>query len=216
MAATFALEIWFCASVRWWPHRVAACCKLESTLLLAIFSLLSCTIGPVTVDRVGSPVSLFENKWSQDAKCIFKGRPRPQITWYKDGSNLKTFNNTEVETLLDNGIFQVNATLHVPGRKEFEGKYFCSGNNSLSSGWSSSKEPEDGIEVSFKCKQPSSSPIANNWQFKQRRRQGPATTRTTPQIINMTGWTTNQPLCCTWSTLQVYKRGSDLSLSLTN
>ena len=59
-------------------------CKLESTLLLAIFfPPLSCTLGPLTVKRVGNPVYLFENHWSQGVKCYFEGRPRPQITWYK-------------------------------------------------------------------------------------------------------------------------------------
>ena len=88
-----------------------------------------------------------------DVKCEFKGRPRPQITWYKHGSNLKTFNHTEkVEKLQDSGIFKVTTTLHVPGREEFAGIYRCFGNNSLSSGWSSSKEPNDGIELLFRCK----------------------------------------------------------------
>ena len=117
------------------------------------FLPLSCTVGPLTVDQVGSRISIYENKWSQGAKCIFKGRPRPQITWYKHGSNLKAFNHTEVETLQDNGIFKVTTTLHVPGGKEYSGRYFCFGNNSLSSGWSSSKEPEEGIELSFKYEQ---------------------------------------------------------------
>ena len=90
---------------------------------------------------------------SRDVKCVFKGRPRPQITWYRDGSNLKTFNHTEeVEKLQDSGIFKVTTTLHVPGRKEFAGIYRCFGNNSLSSGWSSSKEPEYGIALLFRCK----------------------------------------------------------------
>jgi len=96
-------------------------------------------------------VYLFENRWSQGVKCYFEGRPRPKITWYKHGSNLKTFNHTEVETL-QNGIFQVNTTLHVPGREEFAGIYHCFGNNSLSSGWSSSKKLERGIELSYRCK----------------------------------------------------------------
>ena len=146
-------------------------CKLESTLLLPIFSPLSCTLGPLTVKRVGNPVYLFENHWSQGVQCFFEGRPRPQITWYKKYSNLKTFNQTEVETLQDNGIFKVTTTLHVPGRKEFEGIYSCFGNNSLSSGWSSSKEPEYGIELLFRCKQSLSSSAVNNWQFKKRRQQ---------------------------------------------
>ena len=97
-------------------------------------------------------VFLFENHWSQGVKCSFEGRPRPKITWYKHGSNLKTLNHTEVETLQDNGIFQVNTTLHVPGREEFAGIYHCFGNNSLSSGWSSRKKPEGGIELSYRCK----------------------------------------------------------------
>ena len=147
-------------------------CKLESTLLLAIFfPPLSCTLGPLTVKRVGNPVFLYENHWSQGVKCYFEGRPRPQITWYKKGSNLKTFNHTEVETLQDNGIFKVTTTLHVPGRKEFKGIYSCFGNNSLSSGWSSSKEPKYGIDLFFRCEQSLSSPVANNWQFKKGRRQ---------------------------------------------
>ena len=84
---------------------------------------------------------------------MFKGRPRPQITWYKQGSNLKTFNHTEeVEKLQQEGIFKVTTTLHVPGREEFAGIYNCFGNNSLSSGWSSSKEPQDGIHLLFRCK----------------------------------------------------------------
>ena len=91
---------------------------------------------------------------SRNVKCVFKGRPRPQITWYKDGSNLTTFNHTEkVEKLKDNDrTFQVTTTLHVPGREEFAGIYKCFGNNSLSSGWSSSKEPKDGIELLMNCK----------------------------------------------------------------
>ena len=113
----------------------------------------SCTLGPLTVRRWGSPVGLYENQMSRDVKCIFKGRPRPQITWYKDGSNLKTFSHTEeVETLQDNCTFQVTTTLHVPGREELAGIYRCFGNNSLSSGWSSSKEPKYGIELLFRCK----------------------------------------------------------------
>ncbi|XP_074623520.1 putative oxidoreductase PXDNL [Acropora palmata] len=107
--------------------------------------------SPLTVTRSGSPVLLFENHTSQTVKCTFKGRPRPQITWYKDGSSQKTFNHTEVVALLDNGIFQVNTTLHVQHREEFAGVYHCFGNNSLISGWSSSKEPESGIELLFKC-----------------------------------------------------------------
>ena len=126
-------------------------CKLESTL--PSFSPFSCTLGPVTVQRWGSPVKLYENQMSRDVKCIFKGRPRPQITWYKQGSNLKTFNHTEeVDKLQDSGIFEVTTTLHVPGRKEFAGIYRCFGNNSLSSGWSSGKEPKYGIELLFGCK----------------------------------------------------------------
>ena len=117
------------------------------------FSPLSCILGPLTVTRWGSPVYLDENHMSRYVKCQFKGRPRPQITWYKDGSNLKTFNHTEkVEKLQHNGIFKVTTTLHVPGREEFAGIYRCFGNNSLSSGWSSSKEPNKGIELLFRCK----------------------------------------------------------------
>ena len=134
----------------------------------------------MTVKRVGNPVYLYENHWSQGVQCYFEGRPRPQITWYKKYSNLKTFNHTEVETLQDNGIFKVTTTLHVPGREEFGGVYSCFGNNSLSSGWSSSKEPKIGINLFFRCKQSISSAAANNWQFKKRRRQSPVTTRTTP------------------------------------
>ncbi|XP_015760921.1 PREDICTED: uncharacterized protein LOC107340085 isoform X2 [Acropora digitifera] len=108
--------------------------------------------SPLTVTRWGSPVHLDENQMSQGVKCMFKGRPRPQITWYKHGSNLKTFNHTEeVEKLQDNGIFKVTTTLHVPGSEEFAGIYKCFGNNSLSSGWSSSKEPNEGIELRFRC-----------------------------------------------------------------
>ena len=125
----------------------------------------------MTVKRVRGPFFLYENHWSQGIKCYFEGRPRPQITWYKHGSNLKTFNHTEVETLQDNGIFQVTTTLHVPGLKEFAGIYSCFGNNSLSSGWSSSKEPEYGIELLFRYEQSLSSPVVHNWQFKKGRRQ---------------------------------------------
>ena len=126
---------------------------------------------------------------------MFKGRPRPQITWYKDGSNLKTFNHTEeVEKLQDSGIFKVTTTLHVPGREEFAGIYRCFGNNSLSSGWSSSKEPKYGIELLFRCKQSLSSSAANNWQF-QKRRKKKATTRTTPKIITMSGYKRMQQCC---------------------
>ncbi|XP_067021783.1 uncharacterized protein [Acropora muricata] len=108
--------------------------------------------SPLTVTRWGSPVHLYENQMSRDAKCMFKGRPRPQITWYRHGSNLKTFNHIEeVEKLQDSGIFKITTTLHVPGREEFAGIYNCFGNNSLSSGWSSSKEPKDGIELFFRC-----------------------------------------------------------------
>ncbi|XP_067021860.1 toll-like receptor 1 [Acropora muricata] len=108
--------------------------------------------SPLTVTRWSSPVYLIENHMSRYVKCQFKGRPRPQITWYKHGSNLKTFNHTEeVEKLQDNGIFKVTTTLHVPGREEFAGIYKCFGNNSLSSGWSSSKEPNEGIELVFRC-----------------------------------------------------------------
>jgi len=108
--------------------------------------------SPLTVTRWGSPAFFSENHTSQGVKCTFKGRPRPQITWYKHGSNLKTFNHTEeVEKLQDSGIFKVTTTLHVPGREEFSGIYRCFGNNSLSSGWSSSKEPKDGIELLFRC-----------------------------------------------------------------
>ena len=83
---------------------------------------------------------------------MFKGRPRPQITWFKDGSHLKTFNHTEVEKVQGNGIFQVTSTLHVPGREEFAGIYRCFGNSSLSSGWSSSKEPKHSIQLLFRCR----------------------------------------------------------------
>ncbi|XP_015767116.1 PREDICTED: hemicentin-1-like [Acropora digitifera] len=109
--------------------------------------------SPLTVTRWGSPAYLHANQMNRnDVKCEFKGRPRPQITWYKDGSHLKTFNHTEeVEKLQDSGIFKVTTTLHVPGREEFAGIYRCFGNNSLSSGWSSSKEPKDGIELLFRC-----------------------------------------------------------------
>ena len=130
-------------------------CKLEFTLPLAVlfFHHFLCTLGPLTVTRWGSPVYLDENHMSRYVKCLFKGRPRPQITWYKHGSNLKTFNHTEeVKKLQDNGIFKVTTTLHVPGCKECAGIYKCFGNNSLSSGWSSSKEPKEGIELLFRCK----------------------------------------------------------------
>ena len=146
--------------ITWYKHGS----KLESTL--PFFSSFSCILGPLTVERWGSPAFLYENKTNRkDVKCIFKGRPRPQITWYKDGSNLKTFSHTEVETLCDNGIFKVTTTLHVPGRKEFAGIYKCFGNNSLSSGWSSSKEPMYGIELLFRCKKSLNSPLAYNWQL---------------------------------------------------
>ncbi|XP_015754279.1 PREDICTED: hemicentin-1-like [Acropora digitifera] len=109
--------------------------------------------SPLTVQRWGSPAYLHANQMNRDdVKCEFKGRPRPQITWYKDGSNLKAFNHTEeVEKLQDSGIFKVTTTLYVPGREEFAGIYRCFGNNSLSSGWSSSKEPKYGIELLFRC-----------------------------------------------------------------
>ena len=127
-------------------------CRLESNLPF-FFLPLSCPLGPLTVTRWGSPVYLDENHMSRYIKCQFKGRPRPQITWYKHGSNLKTFNHTEeVEKLQDSGIFKVTTSLHVPGREEFAGIYRCFGNNSLSSGWSSSKEPNEGIELLFRCK----------------------------------------------------------------
>ena len=145
---------------------------------------------------------------SQDVKCIFKGRPRPQITWYKDGNNLKTFNHTEVVALLENGIFQVNTTLHVPGREEFAGVYHCFGNNSLISGWSSSKEPESGIELLFKCKQSLCSPVANNWQFKKRRRYRQRLGQRHKSIISLVERRVNNCAAC-----GVYfkstKRGSD-------
>lgn len=110
--------------------------------------------SPLTVTRSGSPVFLYEKQVSRTVKCTFKGRPRPQITWYKHGSNLKAFNHTEeVEKLQDNGIFKVTTTLHIPaaGREDFAAIYHCFGNNSLSSGWSSSKEPKYGIELLFRC-----------------------------------------------------------------
>ena len=158
----FARVIWLCAGARWRPHHVAGislsppCCK-------PIFWPFSCTLGPLTVKRDYPLVFLFENRWSQGVKCYFEGRPRPQITWYKHGSNRKLFNHTEeVETLQVNGIFKVTTTLHVPGRKEFQGTYHCFGNNSLSSGWSSSKEPEEGIKLLLRCKESLSSPVANN------------------------------------------------------
>ena len=127
-------------------------CRFESNL--PFFLLLSCPLGPLTVTRWGSPAFLYENTINRkDVKCIFKGRPRPQITWYKHGSNLKTINHTEeVEKLQDSGIFKVTTTLLVPGREEFAGIYCCFGKNSLSSGWSSSKEPNYGIELLFRCK----------------------------------------------------------------
>ena len=127
-------------------------CRLKS-ISPFFFLPFSCPLGPLTVTRWGSPVFLFENHTSQGVKCVFKGRPRPQITWYKHGSNLKTFNHTEeVEKLQDSGIFKVTTTLQVPGREEFAGIYRCFGNNSLSSGWSSSKEPNEGMELLFRCK----------------------------------------------------------------
>ena len=104
-------------------------------------------------------------------KCYFEGHPRPQITWYKHGSNLKTFNHAVVETLQDNGIFKVITTLDVPGCEA--ATYFCSGNNSLRSGWSSSKK--EGVELLLTCKQYLCSSVGNNWQFKKRRQLKGAT-----------------------------------------
>ena len=78
--------------------------QLDFSLFFFFFiSPLSCISGPLTVRRSGFPVELFENHRSQGVHCNFKGRPRPQITWYKHGSNLKSFNHTEVE-LQDNGM----------------------------------------------------------------------------------------------------------------
>lgn len=111
-------------------------------------------------DRSGSPKQISQNQ-GIDIFCSFKGRPRPQISWYK-GNSPTSFKDVEPiineseglrheerEQSGDNDTLITSTTLHVPGREEFDGFYMCAANSTLNNGWSTSTN--DVIQVEFDC-----------------------------------------------------------------
>ncbi|XP_068716452.1 uncharacterized protein [Montipora foliosa] len=108
----------------------------------------------VIASRSGSPKYIYQNQ-GIDIYCNFKGRPRPQITWYKNNKPItnesESLHHKELEKSRDNGILITSSTLHVPGREEFEALYMCAANSRLSNEWSTFQNFT--IEVLFNCNQ---------------------------------------------------------------
>ncbi|XP_068691161.1 uncharacterized protein [Montipora foliosa] len=109
--------------------------------------------------RSGSPKYISQNQ-GIDIFCRFKGRPRPQISWYK-GNSPTSFKDVEPiineseglrheerEQSEDDDTLITTTTLHVPGREEFDGFYMCAANSTLNNSWSTSANV---IEVEFEC-----------------------------------------------------------------
>ena len=115
---------------------------------------VSCLLGALVIaSRSGSPKYIYQNQ-GIDIYCNFKGRPRPQITWYKNNKPItnesESLHHKELEKSRDNGILITSSTLHVPGREEFEALYMCAANSRLSNEWSTFENFT--IEVLFNCK----------------------------------------------------------------
>ncbi|XP_068737080.1 uncharacterized protein [Montipora capricornis] len=111
-------------------------------------------------ERSGSPKYISQNQ-GIDIFCRFKGRPRPQISWYK-GNSPTSFKDVEPiineseglrheerEQSEDDDTLITTTTLHVPGREEFDGFYMCAANSTLNNSWSTSTN--DVIQVKFEC-----------------------------------------------------------------
>ena len=105
------------------------------------------------VSHSGSPKAISHNQ-GVDIHCAFKGRPRPQITWYKDDEPIinesESLSHEELEKSGEDGTLITSTTLHVPGREEFDGVYKCAANSRLNNSWSTSKNSK--IQVIFLCK----------------------------------------------------------------
>ncbi|XP_068715542.1 cell adhesion molecule DSCAML1-like isoform X2 [Montipora foliosa] len=106
----------------------------------------------VIVNRSGSPKYISQNQ-GVDIYCAFKGRPRPQITWYKDDEPIinesESLRHEELEQSGEDGTLTTYTTLHVPGREEFDGVYKCAANSRFNNSWSTSKNFK--IQVKFLC-----------------------------------------------------------------
>ena len=62
--------------------------------------------------------------------CIFSGDPKPAVTWLKDGQNVTTGGNIEIDDLVPNDSFFTYSVLTIipPTQGDF-GTYTCKANN---------------------------------------------------------------------------------------
>ena len=115
---------------------------------------LSCLLGALEItNRSGSPKYISQNQ-GVDIYCAFKGRSRPQITWYKDDEPIinesESLRHEELERSGEDGTLTTLTILHVPGREEFDGFYKCAANSRFNNSWWTSKNST--IQVRFLCK----------------------------------------------------------------